>query len=119
LENSDTSGGADYIQTHWYSSESPSIHAHGVFEFQNSGNGDGASWFGMNHDGSNTDIFRFWSDGGFDIGTNASVSPGPNSLAAAGNVLAATYSCSAMPAAAGASGTIYADPVTHALFITP
>jgi hypothetical protein len=36
-----------------------------------------------------------------------------------GNVDAASYSCSAMPAAPGASGTIYADPVTHALFITP
>ncbi len=36
-----------------------------------------------------------------------------------GNVGAASYTCSAMPAAAGASGTIYADPITHALFITP
>ncbi len=41
------------------------------------------------------------------------------SMSAAGLMDAKAYSCSAMPAAAGASGTIYADPITHALFITP
>jgi hypothetical protein len=51
------------------------------------------------------------------LGTDSSTVVG--SMNVSGLFNATAYSCSAMPAAPGASGAIYADPVTHALFITP
>ena len=67
LINTDTTGNSDLIGIHFKSSESPTISATGDFQFQNSGLGNGTSFFDFNFGGGPL-LHKFWSDGGTSFG---------------------------------------------------